>query len=347
MARRTVFLAVMLALGCGGSTPASLSQRGLKELRRGQYDQAIATCTEAVRSNPGDAEAYLYRGRAYQLRHAMGDPQRAIADLTEAIRLAPDSSDAYYYRSLEYRDLGKPQLADDDDMKGRQVDGLLQQVYRRLPDPPAPATPAKTPEEVTTDEPRPSSALASGGSLSKTEREQRKLYERLKKRFESPFGAARTDEYDATESPIARYGRLLQEPVTEPDPDESPPGNFGTLGSQAPRLSQPGEPAGGFPPGRNALDGRLQRPTPLSPFQPRVGSGVAANPTGPLASPFGGQLRSPFPQRAPAPTGYVAPPANPFAQQSFGPFSQQPRRSSSEAYSNPAVRPPYPRDYIP
>jgi hypothetical protein len=350
MARRTVFLAAMLALaaGCADSTPVSLPRQALQELRSGRYDQAIATCTEAMRENPADAEAYLYRGRAYQLRNALGDPARAIADLTEAIRLAPEASDAYYYRSLVYRDLGNQQLADVDDMKARQVDGRLQEVYRELPDPPPPATFARTPDQVTTGEP-PSSpdAVASGDALPKSEAEQKKLYERLKKRFESPFDTARANKDDAKESFTERYRRLLREPVTEPEPDESPPDIFGTLGRLAPRLSPPNEPEAGLPAGQNAVQGGVRRPTPSSPFQPRVPSGVAADSAEPLSSPFGRQLRSPFPQRPPAPTGYVAPPASSLAPQSFGPFSQQPRQPSDNLYSNPAVRPPYPRDYIP
>jgi Flp pilus assembly protein TadD len=49
----------------------------------GDYDRAIADCTEALRLDPKDARAYSTRGDACYMQ---GDYDRAITDYTEAIR---------------------------------------------------------------------------------------------------------------------------------------------------------------------------------------------------------------------------------------------------------------------
>ncbi|MEX0676029.1 MAG: tetratricopeptide repeat protein [Pirellulales bacterium] len=333
MARRAILFAAMLLFvtGCGDSTPPTLTEQGLKELRSGQFDQAIGTCSEAIRQNPRDAEAYLYRGRAHHYRNAMGDPKRAVADFSEAIRLAPESSDAYYSRALVYRDLGETELAAVDDKAARAADGQLQQVYRRLPDPAPTATLAKPREDATTDEPPNSVSTASSEGLPTSEVKQGELYKRLKKRDEPK------------ESPIERYRRLIHQSAGEPERDASPWGDLSTLRSQ--RLPQGGEPEGRLTDRPNPL-GRALRPVPTSPFEPRVPSGVAADPNQPLESPFGG-LQSPFGQRTPAPTGFGVQPVGPFTQRSPAPSGQQPRQFNDNLYSNPAVRPPFPRDYNP
>lgn len=51
---------------------------------RGCYDQAIAEFSDAIRTAPLDAEAYLLRGEAFAAR---GDPAQAMADFSEAVRL--------------------------------------------------------------------------------------------------------------------------------------------------------------------------------------------------------------------------------------------------------------------
>jgi lipoprotein NlpI len=53
---------------------------------KGDYDRAIADCTEAIRLNPKYAPAFGDRGDAH---YHKGDYDRAIADDTEAIRLDP------------------------------------------------------------------------------------------------------------------------------------------------------------------------------------------------------------------------------------------------------------------
>ena len=94
MARRILYFATVLVLlaGCGQPPAATLAEQALRELQAGRYDEAIATCDEAIRLNSQDANAYHYRGRAEHYRNQPGDLERAIADFTESIRIAPKAA---------------------------------------------------------------------------------------------------------------------------------------------------------------------------------------------------------------------------------------------------------------
>ena len=54
---------------------------------KGDLDKAIADCSQAIRLNPDDAEAYKHRGLAYQEK---GDHAKANADLKRAKELDPN-----------------------------------------------------------------------------------------------------------------------------------------------------------------------------------------------------------------------------------------------------------------
>jgi tetratricopeptide (TPR) repeat protein len=65
-------------------------------------DKWIAQYSEAIKSNPNDAEAYLGRGDAY---YEKKDYDKAIADYTQGIRLDPDF-EAYRFRGDAYFNKG-------------------------------------------------------------------------------------------------------------------------------------------------------------------------------------------------------------------------------------------------
>ena len=69
---------------------------------------AIAACTEVIKSNPKNANAYGSRGIAYD---DVKDYDRAIADYSKAIELIPDDYATYFNRSNAYRDRGDADLA--------------------------------------------------------------------------------------------------------------------------------------------------------------------------------------------------------------------------------------------
>ncbi|MFE1747661.1 tetratricopeptide repeat protein [Coleofasciculus sp. H7-2] len=57
-------------------------KRGVYKVLSGDYSEAIADLTQAIRLNPDNAQAYTNQGLA---RAAAGDTQGAIADFSQAI----------------------------------------------------------------------------------------------------------------------------------------------------------------------------------------------------------------------------------------------------------------------
>ncbi len=55
----------------------------------GDYEKAIVDCTEAIRFDPQNAEAYYNRGLAWTEKR---ENDKAIIDCTEAIRLDPQDA---------------------------------------------------------------------------------------------------------------------------------------------------------------------------------------------------------------------------------------------------------------
>ena len=63
------------------------------------HDRPIAYLDAAIRRNPGDAAAYLARGRAHFLK---GEHSGAISDLDAALRLSPSSAAGHLLRGIVY-----------------------------------------------------------------------------------------------------------------------------------------------------------------------------------------------------------------------------------------------------
>jgi tetratricopeptide (TPR) repeat protein len=74
----------------------------------GEYEEAIAHYTEAIRLDPAYMVAYQSRGNAY---HHLGKNEEAIADYTEAIRLDPGHRPAYHGRGNAYCELNEYEKA--------------------------------------------------------------------------------------------------------------------------------------------------------------------------------------------------------------------------------------------
>lgn len=77
-------------------TPTYLEQAQFHSFR-GQYEEAIANYTEAIRLDPQNRRAYYGRGNAYA---ELGDYEEAVADYSQAIRLDPNQPGAYYSRGV-------------------------------------------------------------------------------------------------------------------------------------------------------------------------------------------------------------------------------------------------------
>ena len=128
---------------------------------KGDYDKAIADCTEAIRLDPKYALAYqtvacLREARATttkrlptaprpfaSIRNAplaylnrgvptrtKGDYDKAIADFTEAIRLDPKYAQAYYHRGVVYGKKGDYDKAIADFTEAIRLDPKSAEAYR-------------------------------------------------------------------------------------------------------------------------------------------------------------------------------------------------------------------------
>jgi lipoprotein NlpI len=74
--------------------------RGLVEYSgKGDLDRAIADFDEAIKRNPKQSDAFVYRGMMWRLK---GDMKRAIADHTQATRLDPRNGAGFFNRGMEY-----------------------------------------------------------------------------------------------------------------------------------------------------------------------------------------------------------------------------------------------------
>jgi tetratricopeptide (TPR) repeat protein len=72
---------------------------------------AIADCSEALRIDPDNADAYLLRG---QLRRRGLERQEAIADFTEALKLKPTHAEGFLHRAQVFAEVGDTAKAKED-----------------------------------------------------------------------------------------------------------------------------------------------------------------------------------------------------------------------------------------
>lgn len=92
-----------------------------------QHEKAIELFDEAVRLNPGLAEAYLKRGGAYAV---LGELDNALHDYSESIRLSPLQPNAYFVRGLLFILLGQYNEAVADLNQVIRLDPQNVQAYR-------------------------------------------------------------------------------------------------------------------------------------------------------------------------------------------------------------------------
>jgi tetratricopeptide (TPR) repeat protein len=100
-----------LCIGCASANSASsYTRQGYALWHRGEYNAAITAFDNALKADPGDAEAYYGRGAAHE---DAGQYDAAIADYTSAIQLEPRGFD-YENRGVSYEFAGRwaPALAD-------------------------------------------------------------------------------------------------------------------------------------------------------------------------------------------------------------------------------------------
>jgi tetratricopeptide (TPR) repeat protein len=102
---------------------SELLDQAKKELDGKQYDKAIATCSEIVKTNPDVSAAYLYRGVAYA---KVKRNEVALRDLDKAIEIDNTNYKAYYNRGVIFTEKG-------DLIKA--IDNLTEAILRNPSDP--------------------------------------------------------------------------------------------------------------------------------------------------------------------------------------------------------------------
>jgi tetratricopeptide (TPR) repeat protein len=85
-------------LATDGSADDFFTQ-GVNHATRGEHDLAIAALTEALRLNPGDGEAWLFRAKS---NLAIQRHTQAIEDCSECLRLEPTDVSAACHRAMAY-----------------------------------------------------------------------------------------------------------------------------------------------------------------------------------------------------------------------------------------------------
>jgi tetratricopeptide (TPR) repeat protein len=75
---------------------------------KGNFDQAIADCNQALQLDPGNAAVFHNRGVSYS---AKGNLDQAVADFGRAIQLDPSMALAYLGRGNAYKSKGEHSLA--------------------------------------------------------------------------------------------------------------------------------------------------------------------------------------------------------------------------------------------
>jgi WD40 repeat protein/Flp pilus assembly protein TadD len=82
---------------------ADLNKQSLEQIRQGNFEEAIATLSEAIALDPEFANAYHNRGEVY---YKLDNYEQAIADYTTALELKPNNAVTYQRRGLAYFMLG-------------------------------------------------------------------------------------------------------------------------------------------------------------------------------------------------------------------------------------------------
>lgn len=139
LAHRYIFITVIaILLLCllptlGPAAPQTELPPALKEALAlhtdGQVKEAIDLYNQVIEKNPKIAEAYNWRGMAYE---EIGDTDKALADFNQAIQIAGNYADAYNNRGEIQRKLSKLPLAVEDFKRAISYDKNFAEAHYNL-----------------------------------------------------------------------------------------------------------------------------------------------------------------------------------------------------------------------
>jgi len=91
---------------------------GHKKMKEGNYKDATEYYTKAIEELPNYAYAYGFRAWA---KMETGDLEGALVDVNKAIEMKDDAHDFYLWRSQIYREMGRVEEANIDDIKWKEL----------------------------------------------------------------------------------------------------------------------------------------------------------------------------------------------------------------------------------
>jgi tetratricopeptide (TPR) repeat protein len=101
--------------------------RGVVQVERGNYDEAIRLFTVAINVSPSNPEGYYHRGNVWVLKH---DANKALFDYSEAIRVDAHHKHAYFKRGwVQYNMVGDLDAALEDFNEAIQEDVTYSDAY--------------------------------------------------------------------------------------------------------------------------------------------------------------------------------------------------------------------------
>jgi tetratricopeptide (TPR) repeat protein len=96
----------------------ALRNRCAIKYTQGNYDGALADCSQAINSDPRSDIGYERRGGVWQMK---GDDKRAMTDYDKALQLNPKNAYALYGRGLVKKKMGDEAGGDADIARARQI----------------------------------------------------------------------------------------------------------------------------------------------------------------------------------------------------------------------------------
>lgn len=132
--RRTLILVLAFVALLLAPLPAISQMTGdlelaLKMQKTGKLRDAIEIYSEAIKKNPKSAEAYNWRGMAYD---DLGETDKALQDFSKAIEISPNYADAYNNRGEIYREKKMNREAINDYMKAVQLEPNFAEAHYNL-----------------------------------------------------------------------------------------------------------------------------------------------------------------------------------------------------------------------
>ncbi len=120
---------VLLIAGSSAAFLDPLLTDGLEEHKSNNYSKAVELYTAALKKNPRSAEAFNWRGMAYE---ELGEQEKALSDYEDALRIEPKYADVFNNRGEVYRKQNKMKFAIADYKKAIELDGKFAEPHFNL-----------------------------------------------------------------------------------------------------------------------------------------------------------------------------------------------------------------------